>query len=425
MNAREGSAPGSAAEDGVDAAGRLREIAEKPIGVVGFGRAGDLVSAVGKRAYLHAGPPIRPSATIGAMRGALIGALLLEGEAESPEAADTIVANDDLEIRPCHDVFGAGALAGVVSPKVPVVVVERAGGCQAFSTVVEGLGKALSFGNFDDDTLRRVDWLATEFSEVLNEALALIPPIDVVALQAKSLRRGDECHNRLVAATEQLIVMLAPAFVQIGERSRPVLGDLIRNPHFFLTLSVAAAKAVASTIEMEGPAGILTACAGNGVATGIRVSGAPEAWYVGEAVAPANLMLVPGMTVDDAAPLMGDSGTTEVVGLGAFCLTAAPALARALGVDVAGAAKVVAEMRRICVTEHPRFLLPADDFTGSPFGVSVEAVVRTGITPYMNAGYAHKTPGMGRVGADVASYPREAFDIAFADISTEGAPSLR
>lgn len=386
------------------AAEQLRAIATPAVRPVGFGSAAELVKDVGPRTYLHAGPPIRPSDTVGAMRGALIGALMLEGEAQSPEAAEAIIAGDDLQISPCHDSGGVGALAGVVSPSTPVVVVEREGGPTAFATTIEGLGAALSFGNYDPTTLNKVRWLAGMFSECLNEALALAEPIDIIDVQAKGLRRGDEGHNRIVSSTEMLVARLAPAFLTLGPRSRSVLNELVGNPHFFLTLSIAAAKAVAMAIEERGPAGIVTAMSGNGVVTGFKVSGSPR-WYIGDPVLPTSMMVIPGRSVEDAGALMGDSGITETVGLGAFSLTSSPGLARVLGLDVAASQQVVDEMREICIADHPRYQLPADDFRGSPFGISVKRVAETGITPAVNAGYAHRTPGEGRVGANLARFP--------------------
>lgn len=404
--------------EGMSMGAKLQEIAMAAVRPVAFGRAGELLDVVGPRSYLHAGPPLKSSETVGAMRGGLIGALLLEREAESFEEAEALVARDALELRPCHDANGAGALAGIVSPSVPVVVAEREGGLRAFGTIVEGLGRALSFGNFDETTIARVRWLGGEFSEVLNEAFAQLPPIDIIELQAKSLRRGDECHNRLVAATESLVAMLSPAFVRMGPAALPTLEALRGNPHFFLSLSIAAAKTVALAIEADGPPGIVTALAGNGIECGLKVSGAPGQWFVAPAPAPVpeRLMVVKEKTAADAAPLMGDSGVTETVGLGAMSLTASLSLARVLGLNAAQAADVVAQMRGITVTTHPRYLLPADDFRGSPFGISVEKVLATGVTPAVNAGYADRVPGRGRVGAAVDWYPLAVFERAAASL---------
>jgi hypothetical protein len=396
----------------------LTDIGNVPVRLVAFAAAGDVLSSVGPRRYLHAGPPLLPSQTTGAMRGALIGALLLEEEAESAEAADMLIEHDELEIAPCHDNQGVGALAGVVSPRVPVTVVGREDdGSQAFGTVVEGLGRALAFGNYDTDTLEHVKWLSGEFSETMRRILESIEPIDVVELQAKGLRRGDEGHNRIVASTEKLINLIAPALVRMGGSSINVLEEISGNPHFFLSASIAAAKSMAMAVEDKGPPGVVTALAGNGLNTGIKVSGAPRGWYVGDPVIPTGLMLVPGREESDAGPLMGDSGVTETMGLGAFSMTASLALARVLGVDSAKAQEVVDSMRQICITEHPRFGLPADDFRGSPFGISVASVARTGITPAVNAGYAHRVPGEGRVGANVAWFPTAPFEEANADLA--------
>jgi hypothetical protein len=201
----------------------------------------------------------------------------------------------------------------------------------------------------------------------------------------------------------------------MGSRSAPAVRELGGNPHFFLSLSVAAAKATALAIESDGPTGVVTALSGNGVQTGIKVSGS-DSWFVSDPLVPRDLMVIPGRTEADAAPLMGDSGITETVGLGAFSLTASLSLARVLGVDAAGSQRVVDQMRHICITDHPRFRLPADDFRGSPFGISVEEVNRSGITPAVNAGYAHRVPGEGRVGANLAFFPRAPFEAAAAAV---------
>ncbi len=398
----------------------LRSIAAEPVRFHAIGRAGDLLpEVVGPRSFLHAGPPLTSSETTGAMRGALIGALLLEGEVSTPEEGEQMVANGEVDLCSCQDASGVGALAGVVSPTVPVLVVEREGGRRAFATVVEGLGRALSFGNYDSQTLDRVRWLSSEFSDVLGGVFARMPPIDIVSLQAKALRRGDEMHNRLVAANEGLIAYLAPAFVEVGADSSSTLGYMRENPHFFLSLSMAAAKAISDTIESEGPPGIVTALCGNGVQAGIRVSGTPKTWYLAPAPVPKNMMVIEGKTEDDAAPLMGDSGITETIGLGALSLTASLSLAKVLGVNAAASQDVVDRMRQICVTEHPRYQLPADDFLGSPLGISVKAIARTAIAPHVNAGYADKIPGSGRVGANLGSFPMELFEQAALDLERD------
>src|SRR5690606_3319926 len=53
--------------------------------------------------FLHAGPPLTWERASGPMRGALIGAMLFEGLADTPEAAERTLARGDITLTPCHD----------------------------------------------------------------------------------------------------------------------------------------------------------------------------------------------------------------------------------------------------------------------------------------------------------------------------------
>src|SRR5690606_14472621 len=74
--------------------------------------------------FCHAGPPLRWETASGPMRGALIGAMLLEGLAPTPEDAQRMLAAGRLDdgtritLTPCHDQGGVGPMAGVVSPSM-------------------------------------------------------------------------------------------------------------------------------------------------------------------------------------------------------------------------------------------------------------------------------------------------------------------
>ena len=53
-------------------------------------------------------------------------------------------------------------MAGIISPSMPVLVVENAaGGNRAFSNLNEGLGKVLRFGANGAEVLDRLRWMAT------------------------------------------------------------------------------------------------------------------------------------------------------------------------------------------------------------------------------------------------------------------------
>ena len=106
--------------------------------------ARDAIPGLADRTFLHAGPPLTWAEASGPMRGALMGAMLYEGLASTPQEAVRNLAAGDIELSPCHHHRAAGPMAGVISPSMPVLVVEdpETGGV-AYSTLNEGLGKGL------------------------------------------------------------------------------------------------------------------------------------------------------------------------------------------------------------------------------------------------------------------------------------------
>lgn len=401
--------------------GGLVALDQAPARAVGVQAAGALLGArIGPRSFLHAGPPVEPDELVGPMRGAVMGALVLEGEAPDLLAAQALIDAGEISLSPCHEAGGVGAMAGIVSPSIPLVVIEGAGGAIAFAPLNEGLGQALRFGSTDDAVLQRLRWMAAVAAPLLNAALQAVGGIDVIALQAEGLRRGDECHNRNVASTAALIAQLAPALVRVAEhpeQAAEVLEFLVGNPHTFLAFSMAAGKAVAEAAHRSGHRGLVTAIAANGRRVGIRVSGV-EGWLT--APAPRGRpRLFEGFTEQDACPMMGDSFTTEVIGLGAFALTAAPAISSFIGASPQEARELVDSMREISLSSSSRFLIPSEGFVGTPLGIDVELVARKGLAPVVNNGFAHKDAGVGQVGAGVTELPIAPFEEAVAALSGE------
>jgi hypothetical protein len=390
-------------------------------GLEGVRPAADVTTAVGPRRYLHGGPPLEAEELPGPMRGAIAGALLFEDQAADVEEAVAMLERGEIELAPAHDAGGVGAMAGIVSPGMPVVVVgdsERV----AFSPLNEGLGRALRFGSNDPETLRRLRWLAEVAAPVLDRAISASEEIRLMDLVAEGLRRGDECHNRNVATSAALLARLAPAIVRAAERpsdAADVLAYAAGNRHFFLSFSIAAAKLVADAAHGIDGSPIVTAMAGNGRRLGVRVSGAGERWFT----APAPLgeaRFFRGYDASQATPTMGDSFITETVGYGAFALTAAPAITTFIGGTVERCQELVAEMRSICAGSSERLLIPAEGFAGTPLGIDVEKVAELGVAPVVNNGLAHRDAGVGQVGAGITRLPIEPFAEAADAVSVRG-----
>ena len=127
---------------------------------VGVGRAADVIPGFVDRLLLHAGPPITYERMSGPMRGAVIGALLYEGWAETPEEAEKLAASGEVEYHPNHHHDVVGPMAGVVSPRMPVFVVEDLEhGGETYSNMNEGIGKVLRYGAYSGEVMERLRWM--------------------------------------------------------------------------------------------------------------------------------------------------------------------------------------------------------------------------------------------------------------------------
>lgn len=379
---------------------------------VGVRPASDVIEFLGQRAMMHAGPPIAWERMCAPVQGALIGATLFEGWATTAEQARTLLASGAIALAPCHEHGAVGPMAGVISPSMPGLVVTDAEdpARRAFATLNEGLGKVLRFGAYDQSVLDRLAWLRDVAGPTLDAAITDLDGIDTSALFAQALSMGDEGHNRNVAATSLLARRLAPSLAALPDRAaaQSVLHFLAANDHFALNLSMAGAK-----LAMDAGAGVpgstlVTAMARNGVEFGLRVSGTGDRWFTAT-VGPADGLFFPGYGPADANPDLGDSAITETLGLGGFAMAASPAITAFVGGTPADALAASRSMRRITLAPHPAFPLPALGFQGTPSGIDVLKVLRTGVLPVINTGIAHREAGIGQIGAGVVTAPSEVF----------------
>jgi hypothetical protein len=153
---------------------------------------------------------------------------------------------------------------------------------------------------------------------------------------------------------------------------------------------------------------VVVAMARNGTDFGIQVSGTGDRWFTGPANTPEGLYLG-SYGPDDANPDIGDSAITETAGLGGFAMAAAPAIVRFVGGDVPFALATTRRMYEITETENPAWGIPVLEFRGTPTGIDVTKVVRTGILPQINTGMAGRVAGVGQVGAGLVTPPASIF----------------
>jgi hypothetical protein len=395
----------------------VRRIASGEAVLTGLGVARDVIPGMRDKMILHAGPPIEWNRMCGPVRGAVMGACLYEGWAQTPEQAAQLAASGALAFEPCHHHHAVGPMAGVVSPAMPVWIIENATfNNRAFCTLNEGLGKVLRFGAFAPKVIAKLKWMETVLYPALDQAVrAMEGGIDIKNLIAQALYMGDECHNRNKAGTSLLIRAIAPALARTcadGETLARVLAFMDANDHFFLNLSMPAAKALTEPAEGIPGSTIVTTMARNGTDFGIRLAGLPGQWFIAPAGQVKGLYFA-GFSEADANPDMGDSTITETAGFGGMAMAGAPAIVKFVGGVPQDALDATLEMYDICASEHAMFLIPALNFRGAPLGIDVRRVVETGIAPRLNTGIAHREPGIGQVGAGLLRAPIECFAQAF------------
>ena len=368
-----------------------------------------------RRVLLHAGPPLAWARASGPLRGALLGAVLWEGWAQSADEAEALLAGGGVELEPCHHRGAVGPMAGVTSPSMPVWIVADPGtGRRAFCNFNEGLGKVLRFGAHDAEVLERLSWMAKVLFPALEAALAARGPLELRPLMARALHMGDELHNRNGAATALFTRALAPGLLQARippEVQLALLDRLSVNDHFFLNLSMAACKLAADAAAGVPGSTLCTAMARNGTEFGVQLSGLPGRWFTAPAPEVEGLFFA-GYRPTDAARDLGDSAITETVGLGGMSLAAAPAIVRFVGGSATSALEGPGRMYAICEGEHPEFTIPALDFRGAPTGIDARRVVDLNRPPTINTGIAHRLAGIGQIGAGITAAPLECFEQA-------------
>jgi hypothetical protein len=317
-------------------------------------------------------------------------------------------------------------MAGVVSPSMWMFELrDPVHGGSAWCSLNEGLGKVLRYGAYGPEVVERLRWMSAVLGPLLQTAVRATGPVDVKAIATQMLQMGDEGHNRNRAGTLMLLRELLPALIDSGAPTKDV-AEAARfvggNDHFFLNLVMPACKLAGDAARDVPGSSLVVAMARNGTDFGIQVSGTGERWFTGPANTPDGLYLG-AFGPDDANPDIGDSAIAETGGIGGFAMAAAPAIVRFVGGEVADAIEATQLMYEITLAENPTYQIPVLGFRGSPTGIDVTLVTRTGILPHINTGMAGRVAGTGQVGAGLVNPPASIFPEAVAALA-EAAPPL-
>jgi hypothetical protein len=406
----------AAAIERANAAALGRILAADPW-LVGVRRAGELIPELdAARLVLHAGPPLGWERMCGPLRGAVCGAIVYEGWASDLAAAEALAARGGVRFAPNHHYGAVGPMTGITTRSQPLMVVEnRSHGNRALCAINEGLGKVMRFGGNDAEVLARLAWLRDELGPLLDSALRS-NPVSLNPLVARGLAMGDEMHQRNVACSSLLLRVLAPVLAKAG--NGPSLARALEfiagNDQFFLNVAMAMAKCMLDPAQGIADSTVVTAMSRNGTEFGIRLSALGSRWFSAPVEMPQGLYF-PGYSAADANPDIGDSAIVEAVGLGAFAMAAAPAVAGFVGAGGFEAALAYTQaMSALAVGRNSKWAIPALEFAGTPTGIDVRRVVESGVTPAINTGIAHRRAGVGQIGAGIARAPLACFEQALA-----------
>ncbi len=401
--------------------------------------AREVVPGMGEgKIILHSGPPITWERMCGAQRGAIIGLVIFEKWANTPESAIALLDSGAVKLVPNHHHNAVGSMAGATSPSLPVWVVENRAPGAGNRAYCGHADSRHTFGEYSEDVLNYLyDWRDI-YAPTLRKGIEKAGAIPLRPIIGRSLQMGDGLHSRCLAASSLLANKLIGPMIEADVQKHHLLRTvehLANHRLMFLSLAMASAKAMtdwASNIEYST---VVVAMARNGVEFGIRVSGLGDEWFtapaprafmrsfvpLGTGVQPweenFGLVSIPQeedqnirrWTEEFAGLDMGDSAITETVGWGANLLANQLGFLPIVGCSLDSALKLTHQVRELAVSSSTRYAIPILDFEGSPLGIDIRKVVHTGVLPIIDTGIAHKEAGYSIVGSGLANPPMECF----------------
>ena len=368
---------------------------------------------------LHSGPPIDFGDMCDPQQRAVEAAAIFEGWVCDREGLERKLRSGDIRLRPNYAFGSVGAMCGIISPSMQVIVTENATyGNRSWSTFNEGKGNVIWMGTYNEGTIERLRWMRDVLAPSLRAALRTRDQgLDIFKIIAEGTLMGDEVHARSAACTLLLLRQLVPMLLS-ADVTRDVVSRIVdfigQNNHSFLSLTLTACKAAADAAHGIPHSTVVTAMSRNGVNFALRVGGMAEKWFIAPTAPMDEAIYYSGYGPQDAAGDIGDSAIVETAGLGGMIIGAAPSISSFVGGSMQHSRQAMATMRAICAGANPAFAPGAADFTPAPLGIDIRKVARLGITPIIDTGVLHKASGVGQIGTGIARAPMAAFRLALA-----------
>lgn len=369
---------------------------------------------------LHSGPKIEFERMCDPQQRAVEAAAIFEGWCTDKASLVAKLKSGDIQLANNYAFGAAGAMCGVITPSMPVLVVEnREFGTRSWTTFNEGKGNVIWMGTYDQGTIERLRWMRDVLGPVLGRAVrSKKEGIDIFKIISQGVLMGDEVHARSAACTLLLLRELLPLLLNSNE-SKETINAVTQfiggNNHSFLPLTIAGCKASAEAAHGVPHSTIVTAMSRNGVDFALRIGGMNE-WFIAPTAPMDEAIYYSGYGPEDAAGDIGDSAIVETMGLGGMVIGGAPSISSFVGGGMANSLKSMKIMQRICASNNPKFAPGAVDFTPAPLGIDLRKVMRLGITPIVDTGVLHKASGVGQIGTGIARAPMACFELALRSI---------
>jgi hypothetical protein len=369
----------------------------------------EVVPGLDGRTLLLPGPVLDLADAGDPLRRSMRAAVVAEGWATDVADAERLLESGAIRLRPANESGVVVPMATVMGPTTPVWVVQvEQSGTTAYAPLGQGSGDVAWFGRDTEPACQRLVFLKEAVAPVLAEAVRASDPIDVMSFATQALAMGDDVHIRAQAATNLLLKHLLAGLVGSEHPRRvEVARFLSANYLLFLTLGMAAARALTGWAAQVPGGSVVTTMARNGTGYGVRLCG-DDTWFTAPAPMVEHALYHPGRSDKDASPDTGDSAVLELVGLGGAAAAGSPAVGQLVG-GMAAAAQLTENLDRVCVGRSSRFTLPTYGGRGTPVGVDVRKVVEHSITPQVTTGILHVSDGSGQVGAGLAQAPLSCF----------------
>lgn len=363
---------------------------------------------------LHSGPPIDFQDMCDPQQRAVEAAAIFEGWVTDRDGLIAKLRSGDIRLRPNYEFGSVGAMCGVISPSMQVIVTENVTyGNRSWSTFNEGKGNVIWMGTYDQGTIDRLCWMRDVLAPSLRKALRTREEgLDIFKIIAEGTLMGDEVHARSAACTLLLLRQLMPMLLATDlhrDDIASIINFIGQNNHSFLSLTLTACKSACDAAHGIPNSTVVTAMSRNGVNFALRVGGIRDNWFIAPTAPMDEAIYYSGYGPEDAAGDIGDSAIVETAGLGGMIIGAAPSISSFVGGTMQHSRQSMATMRTICAGTNPAFAPGAVDFTPAPLGVDIRKVVQLGLGPIIDTGVLHKASGVGQIGTGIARAPLSAF----------------